>query len=198
MSNPLLTNDLQPSEMIKNVQDFATKVQALATDIGVDIQPLQADHIALRINEQKLAEVAHTEWLSYGRVISQAVINGRPIIVLEFTQPLEVAGWKIECLELPYPAAGKSYPREGWEHIEFVVESDSLTAEDFLMDLKSYAPVLDTEWEKLADKGIKTKLSSPKGEGERLANPTVAFKRDGICIKFHPHSLKKVVESEQA
>ncbi|WCE28763.1 VOC family protein [Vibrio sp. SCSIO 43137] len=198
MSNPLLTNDLQPFEMIKNVQDFATKVQALATDIGVNIQPLQADHIALRINDQKVAEAAHTEWLSYGRVISQAVINGRPIIVLEFSQPLAVAGWKIECLELPYPAAGKRYPREGWEHIEFVVESDSLTAEEFLNDLKNYAPALDTEWDKLADKGIKTKLSSPKGEGERLANPTVAFKREGVCIKFHPHSLKKVVESEQA
>jgi predicted metalloenzyme YecM len=42
------------------------------------------------------------------------------------------------------------------------------------------------------------KLSSPKGEGERLANPTVAFKHDNICIKLHPHSLKNIVASEQA
>ncbi|GAL14478.1 protein yecM [Vibrio astriarenae] len=45
---------------------------------------------------------------------------------------------------------------------------------------------------------IKMKLSSPKGEGERLNNPTVAFKHQGVCIKLHPHTLKAIVASEHA
>ncbi|QSA19814.1 VOC family protein, partial [Vibrio furnissii] len=45
--------------------------------------------------------------------------------------------------------------------------------------------------------GVKTKLSSPKGEGDRLNNPTVAFKWQGVCIKLHPHTLKTIVASER-
>jgi hypothetical protein len=45
---------------------------------------------------------------------------------------------------------------------------------------------------------IKVKQSSPKGDKERLANPTIAFKANGICVKVHPHDIQKIVESEQA
>lgn len=40
-------------------------------------------------------------------------------------------------------------------------------------------------------------MSSPKGDKERLANPTIAFKRDDVCIKVHPHGIKAVIASEQ-
>jgi predicted metalloenzyme YecM len=52
-------------------------------------------------------------------------------------------------------------------------------------------------WGTLDEMGVKAKLSSPKGENERLANPTVALKWDGICIKFHPHSISDIIHSEQ-
>ncbi|WP_350639928.1 VOC family protein [Psychrobacter sp. CAL606-MNA-CIBAN-0158] len=45
---------------------------------------------------------------------------------------------------------------------------------------------------------MKVKQSSPKGDKERLANPTIAFKANGICVKVHPHDIQKIVESEQA
>jgi predicted metalloenzyme YecM len=182
--------------MEKNLPAFLGKVSALASDIGIRIDTLFADHIALRINDADLAKQAHRAWLTRGSVISSAVINGRPIIVIEFSQPLAVGGWSIECLELPYPAQGKTYPKQGWEHIEFVVESFAETADEYLTDLKRKLPALADRWANLSEMGVKTKLSSPKGEGERLANPTVAFKRDGVCIKLHPHSLKKIVQSE--
>lgn len=197
MSNPLLTNNLQPQLMIENIAAFTQKLLLLADDIGIDVSTLQADHIALRINDETLAKTLHNEWLSYGNEISSALINGRPIIVIQFHQPLQTERWSIECLELPYPAKGKLYPAEGWEHIEFVIPSQQITAEGYLAELKQRYPQLDDAWEQLDRRGISYKLSSPKGEGERLANPTVAFKRDGVCIKLHPHSLKRVVESEQ-
>ncbi|MGS0726836.1 VOC family protein, partial [Shewanella sp. 0m-11] len=43
---------------------------------------------------------------------------------------------------------------------------------------------------------IKVKMSSPKGDKERLANPTIAFKKDGICVKVHAHGIKAVIASE--
>jgi predicted metalloenzyme YecM len=130
-------------------------------------------------------------------VISEAQINGRPIIVLAFDNPIVTRCWTIECLEVPYPAVGKTHPVEDWEHVEFVVPSKAQTADAFLQDLYAKFPDLESQLEKAKAQGVKVKLSSPKGEGERLANPTVAFKFNNICIKLHPHSLKNIVASEQ-
>nr|WP_313906615.1 VOC family protein [Shewanella algae] len=44
---------------------------------------------------------------------------------------------------------------------------------------------------------MKLKASSPKGEAERLANPTLAFKAGGVCVKVHPHSIQAIIASEQ-
>ncbi|WP_394247468.1 VOC family protein [Vibrio profundi] len=188
---------LEPQQMIDRLDSFMTKIESLGNKLGLDLSFAQADHIALRINETELAKCAHQAWSEYGSTISEAMINGRPIVVLAFDEPLQSLGWKIECLELPYPAAGKVYPSQDWEHVEFVVPSHAQTADEYLVDLKETYPEFAAKFDTLAEQGIKTKLSSPKGEGERLNNPTVAFKHQGICIKLHPHSLKKIVESEQ-
>ncbi|USD64531.1 VOC family protein [Vibrio sp. SCSIO 43136] len=187
--------NLTPPQMLDGIEDFFGQIRTFASDIGLSLDGLQADHIALRINDSELAATAHQAWLEYGKVISQAVINGRPIIVLLFDEPINVGQWSIECLELPYPAEGKIYPSQGWEHVEFVVPSQAQTADEFFGEVKTQFPQLEAA---LSEQNIKVKLSSPKGEGERLANPTVAFKREGICIKLHPHSLKDVVASEQS
>ena len=198
MPKELMNAGLMPVQMKSYLSDFMHKIQSLSELLHINLSSFQADHVALRINEPQLAKQAHNEWQKEARVISQAEINGRPIIVLLFNQPLECLGWEIECLELPYPASGKIYPQQSWEHVEFVVPSDAQTADEYLSDLKQQFPELAHNWSQLEQLGIKTKLSSPKGEGERLNNPTVAFKWNGVCIKLHPHSLKRIVESEQA
>ncbi|PNH97123.1 VOC family protein [Vibrio diazotrophicus] len=197
MLQPLLDAGLHPNQMKQNLENFIEKIQQLTTVLQIDLSAYQLDHIAMRINELELAKLAHQAWAQEGEVISQTQINGRPIIVIAFNQPLVIKTWHIECLELPYPAKGKIYPEQSWEHVEFVVPSDAQTADDYLEHLKQVFPDLALNWGKLVDKGVKVKLSSPKGEGERLNNPTVAFKWQGVCIKLHPHSLKNIVESEQ-
>ncbi|MEF1291646.1 VOC family protein [Vibrio sp. M260118] len=198
MSKELTNAGLMPVQMKSKLDDFMHKIQSLSELLHINLSRFQADHIALRINESELAKQAHYEWQKEAQVISQAEINGRPIIVLLFNLPLECMSWEIECLELPYPAPGKIYPQQSWEHVEFVVPSQAQTADEYLSDLKQQFPEMADNWDKLEQLGIKTKLSSPKGEGERLNNPTVAFKWNGVCIKLHPHSLKHIVESEQA
>ncbi|ELM6649516.1 TPA: VOC family protein [Vibrio vulnificus] len=198
MSNLLAEKRLTPQQMLEDLPGFMQKIESLADLLQLDLSFAQADHIALRVNENQTAQLSQQMWSEQGKVISQANINGRPIIVIEFDASLASRGWKIECLELPYPAEGKAYPQEGWEHVEFVVPSHAQTAEDYLADLKHTYPAFGAQFSKLEELGVKVKLSSPKGEGERLNNPTVAFKYQGICIKLHPHSLKRIVESEQA
>tara|TARA_Y100001956_G_C4102230_1_gene178214 strand:+ start:259 stop:858 length:600 start_codon:yes stop_codon:yes gene_type:complete len=197
MSQRLIDAELMPVQMNGKLHDFMHKIQQLSEILHINLSGFQADHIALRINEAELAHLAHQEWLKVGKEISNATINGRPIIVIEFNQPLAAKEWQIECLELPYPAEGKLYPEQSWEHVEFVVPSDAQTAEEYLADVKQCFPEFAAKYDQIKVSGIKVKLSSPKGEGERLNNPTVAFKSNGVCIKLHPHSLKKIVESEQ-
>lgn len=196
MQQTLIEKGLVPSAMLNKIDDFLDNIQALCSLLAIDLSAYQADHIALRINDAELTKAAHQAWLKYGKVISEAQINGRPIIVLEFDNAVQSHGWSIECLELPYPAIGKTHPVEDWEHVEFVVPSNALTADAFLQDLYEHFPNLECQLEKAKQQGVKVKLSSPKGEGERLANPTVAFKFNNICIKLHPHSLKNIVASE--
>ncbi len=175
MTTYLIEKRLTPELMIQDLDSFMGKIEELAVMLKLDLSLAQADHIALRINELETAKAAHLAWTEFGKVISQAQINGRPIIVFEFNQPLKSKGWSIECLELPYPAEGKHYPSESWEHVEFVVPSHAQTADEFLADLKHTYPEFGAQYDHLQDLGIKTKLSSPKGEGERLNNPTVAL-----------------------
>ncbi|WP_436317832.1 VOC family protein [Vibrio agarivorans] len=197
MMTSLSLKRLTPSQMQEDLPLFMDKIDQLARLLGLDLSSYQADHIALRINDTQLAQQAREAWGLSGVEISQAQINGRPIIVSLFEQPLTTAKWTIECLELPYPAEGKIYPQEGWEHVEFVVPSEAQTAQAYLEDLQKIFPHLSKTLSELDALKVKMKLSSPKGEGERLNNPTVAFKHQGICIKLHPHSLRAIVASEQ-
>lgn len=193
----LSSHSLFPTALLAELPRFWGDILTLADELGIDTQPLVVDHIAIRINELDVAKTAHQEWLTQGRQISNAMINGRPIIVIEFDKPLQIENHSIECLELPYPS-DKTYPNEGWEHVEFVVPSSAQSAPQFVEEVKAAFPQLAANWDNLGDKGIKVKLSSPQGEGERLANPTVAFKTNGVCIKLHPHTLKEVIAREQA
>ena len=187
--------NLHPTQMLAQLPEFMKAINTLIDDLGISLAGYQADHIALRVNDQDVAHQLHLAWLSYGEEWSNNMINGRPIVIIGFEQPLAVDDWTIEALELPYPS-DKVYPQQGWEHIEFVVPSNAKTIEELKADLLEKLPQLD--WDGLDAKGIKVKASSPSGEDERLANPTFAFKRDGVCIKLHGHSLKAVLESEQA
>lgn len=197
MGKQLKEYGLTPEQMCRNLDAFGDKITGLLSQLGLDLSGCLMDHIALRINSRELASLAHQEWKEQGRELSSAQINGRPIIVIKLARSLNCAGWSVDCLELPYPAEGRQYPVEGWEHVEFVVPATAQSADEYLAELKARFPELGRNWASLAQMGIKTKLSSPKGEGERLANPTVAFKWDNICIKLHPHSLEAVVASEK-
>ncbi|WP_108650516.1 VOC family protein [Dongshaea marina] len=194
----LYDKGLTPEQMIARLPDFAKQIQALASELKLELNDCYADHIALRINDSDQARELHQLWLALGEEISVNQINGRPIVVIRLHQPLRVAHWNIELLELPYPGE-KSYPEEGWEHIEWVIPTKQAQPERFYQQLwerfPAFARIHDSE--QLRALGIKAKQSSPSAEHERLPNPTLALKKDGVCIKLHPYSLAEVIASEQ-
>ncbi len=198
MSTALRELNLSPEQLLADLPVFLTSLTALMETLSVDLTAYQADHIALRVNSWSVAEALHQAWLEYGEEWSNNEINGRPIVIIGLHQPLQFGQWQIEAIELPYPKSGKVYAKEGWEHVEWVIPHthvDSLMAWE--THLQRVFPTLNktpTEWGAL---GIKVKASSPSGDKERLANPTVAYNKDNVCLKLHPCSLKAVLDSEQ-
>ncbi|MCL1139801.1 VOC family protein [Shewanella pneumatophori] len=180
-------------ELINSWSTFSSEIQAFTQDLGLDTLALECDHTALRVNSNQSADLLRHEFARVGNIISDNMINGRPILIIELNTPLMMGNTAIECVELPYPS-DKVYPQQGWEHIELVLDCGAADCDELTHALLEKAPQLaaiiagETE--------IKVKMSSPKGDKERLANPTIAFKKNGLCIKVHSQSIKAVIASE--
>lgn len=175
------------SDLSDDLPHFVLSVYALADRLGLDLAELDADHIAVRCQQNSTAERWKQGFLQHGVLFSERVINGRPIALFELNTPLSVGPWKINVVELPWPG-DKRYSHEGWEHVEIVLRGAG-------SQLASHALALCSD-KGLSEPGISIKNSAPKGEGERLLNPTLAISDGRVTIKFHPWSLKEVVESE--
>ncbi len=173
---------------------FSSRINAFVTELGLDKLKLDCDHTALRVNQLSTAEALAEEFSQHGEIISNNMINGRPILIIKLNTPLQLESGATDCVELPFPS-DKHYPQEGWEHIELVLPSSAQTCEQLSQALIAAVPNLaDVITGKTA---IKVKLSSPQGDNERLANPTIAFKHQGLCVKVHPHSIEAIIASEQ-
>ena len=178
----------QLQDISADLPRFTEALSALARRLGLDIAPLNADHISLRCHQNATAERWRQGLMQCGTLLSESMINGRPICLFDLSQPLAVGPWQIDCVELPYPGE-KRYPHEGWEHVELVLSGDPQT-----LYARALSHLAD---EALLAPGIKLKQSSPKGEGERLPNPTLAITDGTVTIKFHPYSIRDIVASEQ-
>lgn len=188
-----MTDTLTLSTLQQKWSDFSLDIINFLEELGLAQLGLECDHTALRVNTASAADVLSKEFCTQGTVISNNIINGRPILIIELNTPLQLADLNIDCIELPYPGS-KQYPIEGWEHIELIFPCQATSCDELAKALIEKVPLLaDVIENKTA---IKVKLSSPSGEHERLANPTIAFKKGNICIKVHPHGIKKVIESE--
>ena len=192
-SNQEPSNQLTGKQLEHSWPAFSDQILNFIAELNLDKLRLNCDHVALRVNSVAAADNLSDYFAKQGTIISNNMINGRPILIIELDTPMQLGEMLIECVELPYPS-DKPYPVEGWEHIELVLPSEAQTCEQLQQALVSVAPQLRPII--AGDTAIKVKQSSPKGEHERLANPTIAFKRDNLCIKVHSHGIKAVIASE--
>ena len=189
-----------PHEMFQNqtalladFQDFEQKIQTLAAEIHLDLSQYEIDHLSLRVNCEQTANAWLILLLEHGSVLSDNLINGRVIYLIQLHEPLYLAKQWIDVVELPFPK-DKHYPQETWEHIEVVVPFlPNETTEEWLTRIKN--TFLWNQPER-----FKVKTSEPKGCGEKLLNLSVAVSfldktQNPTCIKFHPYSIKQIVSA---
>ncbi|MXR68451.1 VOC family protein [Shewanella insulae] len=188
-----ISSELTFDALNKQWPTFSQAILDFMKELGLDSLDLECDHAALRVNTSQGADSLREAYCRQGKIISDNMINGRPILIIALDTPLVLGELAIDCIELPYPG-DKRYPVEGWEHIELVLPGGATTTETLREQLLERAPTLVAVLDQQTD--VKVKMSSPQGEHERLANPTIAFKRGNLCIKVHPHGIKAVIASE--
>lgn len=180
-SSIFLLNDLA-----NELAQFEANMRQLADDLALNVAHYQIDHVSLRCHELNLAEQWREGLSQCGHCFSDKVINGRPIYLFKLETPLIILGQRVYIVELPYPT-DKQYEYQGWEHIEQVIAVDP---NHLVEEVMSILPTpLPTHYY--------LKISEPKGDNERLPNPTVAISNGKVTLKYHPYSLVDVVESER-
>ena len=174
---------------------FEQAISDLAAEMKVNLDEYEIDHLAVRVNNCKDAEIWLTALLQCGRIFCDNIVNGRVIYLIELDEPLVFLGQTVSVIELPFPK-DKIYPQTGWEHIEFVIP--------FLPDesVDEWRERVKAQFNLNHSQILQLKVSEPKAEGEQLANPSVAVSfvdksLNHTTIKIHPYSIKTVVLSEQ-
>lgn len=175
-------------DLADDLPRFVSVLTTFAAKLQINLADFHADHISVRCHQNTTADRWRAGLARCGTLLNETEINGRPICLFTLDEPLTVGPLNIDLVELPYPGE-KRYPHEGWEHIEIV-----LPGEEEGLYTRALALIAD---DALIMPGIKLKQSAPKGEHERLANPTLAITDGSVTIKFHPHSLREIVASER-
>ncbi|AXU94899.1 metalloprotein [Erwinia persicina] len=185
----IIENAEELSDLANDLPRFLQCLNHLSQRLGLKLDDLEVDHIAVRCHQNTTAERWKQGLLRCGTLFSEKEIGGRPVALFDLATPLQVGPWQINVVELPWPGE-RRYRHEGWEHVEVVLRGDEQT-----LGARALALMSD---EGLIQQGISVKNSAPKGEGERLPNPTLAVSDGLVTIKFHPWSLKEIVGSERA
>lgn len=92
---------------------FIQAFTELATRLGLDIAPLEADHISLRCHQNATAERWRRGFEQCGELLSENIINGRPICLFKLHAPVTVAHWQFTVVELPRQRKALSARRLG-------------------------------------------------------------------------------------
>ncbi len=141
---------------------------------GLKVDSLYMDHICYRVETLDDYQSYQSLLLHHGKLISDKIIGGRPISIIELNEPYFYDNWKIDILELPSPKEGRPYS-EGYEHVEFVIDQSL----EYFID---HHPHLDFDL-----KGL-----------DKPLNRDVRVTFGSISVKFHEHPLKDIIAIEQA
>lgn len=178
-----------------DLAEFERKIVQIAKIAQIDLSQYQIDHLAVRMNSDEVAHQWKAILLTGSTLLKESEVNGRPIGLFTLNQPLHFFGQAVSVIELPFPK-GKSYPEEGWEHIEIVIpmhENESV---------EQWCKRVDSQFFLQNNPELKIKISQPQAEGERLPNPSVAISlrnatyQNFCCLKLHPYDITTIVRSE--
>lgn len=161
-------------ELIGDYESFVADINAGLGRCGIRRSELSMlDHLCYRVETNQRYKEMNAEIGRVAFLLDESEVSGRLIATFAFDQPLATSGWCIPYLELPQPKDGSPYD-EGLEHAEFVVIGG-------LDRFRKNHPFLPFD-----DKGM-----------EKLINPELGLKHEGISVKFHELQLGAVCGIEQ-
>lgn len=140
---------------------------------GISISNLKADHLCFRVETIEQYDVYKRFLSKEGLLLTESVVNGRPIATFSLFVPFTIDKQKIDLVELPSPKRGTGY-KVGFEHAEFVIN------ESFDSFIRRHP-------------GSDFTVS-----GNKNLNPELCLKTKQGQVKFHHLSLDRIIEIEEA
>ena len=102
--------------------DFLKKLFLSLDKSQIDIAPhWDIDHLCYRVDSLKRYEELKNSFLSFGKLLIESDVNGRPIATFKLNSPIVFKNWPIDVVELPAPKPSKP-TKEGFEHVEVVCD----------------------------------------------------------------------------
>lgn len=139
------------------------------------VEDYELDHVCYRVDSLENYRFVKQVIAREAKLLSEALIGGRPIATYKLEVPLVYESRKIFLVEIPSPKLGRPYPN-GFEHAEFVIN-------EAFENLAARYPKLNFDFS-----GTRKDL-----------NPELAlFLGEGLSVKFHHASLEKIIELENA
>lgn len=129
----------------------------------------ELDHICYRVETEDRYQYLKKNLLNLGELLTESQIGGRTIASIKLNQPIIYKNRKIWGIELPAPKKGSFY-KEGFEHVEFVIDMP------FDAFMKAYP-----------DLNFVTK------DLKKSVNQGITLKETDFSVKFHHHTLEYVI-----
>lgn len=175
------------SEYEAQATSFLESVFAYTDQLKLNVDGLPIDHVGLRVPSNESVDKLRDELQALcGDPLSQNVVNGRVILVFKLPKPIPYKHkgkqCGIDCVELPYPKPDD--PRDGIEHVEFVLDCRAHTVDDLTRAFHC----------RFGDVGG-YEIDNPKLPPDCTPNPALVYKKDDmLTIKFHTAPIEKIVK----
>ncbi len=155
------------SNYLENANAFLDLLIQEVTNVGIDVQDLKIDHIAISTGTSAEYEKTLPELLANGTLVNEAIISNRRVAVIKLNDPIGYKNSQIAAVELIEPKKGET-TTTGWEHAEFLVDSyDTI--------LKKYPELLWDTKDMQRENFSRIKLKLPSGlEIKFLDTPVLA------------------------
>ncbi|KYQ91530.1 dihydroxybiphenyl dioxygenase domain-containing protein [Tieghemostelium lacteum] len=158
-----------------------------------EIDQYEVDHLCYRVTSEAMYQQKKIELSKVGDLLTETMINGRPISVFKLNNPIQYQNRLIPAIELPCPKP-ISHHVQGLEHMEMVIncDFDSMRSKyshiDWVLAGINKSFNADLEIEFTLSQQDKLDLQYP---------PSTYNEKRTISVKFHHLPLEKVVEIEK-
>lgn len=159
-------------DKLKEAALFLDKVFQGLREKSISVEAYELDHLCYRTSTEDEYRKAKQDMADLGKLLTEALINGRPIASFLLHEPITYGPRRISVIEIPAPKPGYAY-KSGWEHVEFVITE---SFDEFLH--KNSKQVFD-----------RSGLS-------KAHNPELILGFSDFVVKFHKESLYNIIQRE--